>query len=372
MKTILIASGGTGGHIFPALAVANRLQEEGVTIHWVGSSRPLEQRLVKPFFRLTCLKVESIRGRGRLAWLALPWRLCAAVVHAIKITRQVKPDLVLTFGSFVSGPVGFAAWLLRTPLVIHEQNAIPGMTNRYLSRIATHVLTAFPNSFVPSRKHTLVGNPVRQDLLQLPSPEVRFHGRSGPVRILVIGGSQGSRVLNNAVVQWATQYALADECAIWHQTGTAHYEGVQSGYHDLDLKVRVDEFITDMAEAYAWADVVVSRSGALTVTELMSVGVGSVLVPFSHAVDDHQFLNAQLLVSAGAADVIREQKLSAKTLHQALQPYLDLGDFQRRPEVILDRAQRAYVKRSLRTLDDIVTRLNVCADGVGQGVRHAD
>jgi UDP-N-acetylglucosamine--N-acetylmuramyl-(pentapeptide) pyrophosphoryl-undecaprenol N-acetylglucosamine transferase len=340
MKVVLIAAGGTGGHIFPALAVAEALKSQGVSVFWVGSSRALEQRLVQPHFDLTCLSVESLRGRSRWGLVKAPLRLLRALVESVKCIRRCKPDVVLTFGSFVSGPVGIASWLLSKPLVVHEQNAVAGMTNRILARFASKVLPAFIGSFPSAVQQYVVGNPVRAELLSFADPATRFQGRMLPLKILILGGSQGATALNDVVVQWCQRYALADEVCLWHQVGHAHEDVMSSAYAGLDINVRVDAFIEDMLEAYAWADVVVCRAGALTVSELMAVGIASLLVPFPYAVDDHQYKNAQFLVDGGAADVVRQEQFTAEFLQDIIQSYIELSDLESQP-LLLRRAQRA-------------------------------
>jgi UDP-N-acetylglucosamine--N-acetylmuramyl-(pentapeptide) pyrophosphoryl-undecaprenol N-acetylglucosamine transferase len=340
MKTVLIAAGGTGGHIFPALAVANRLKEQGVDIFWVGSKRAMEQRLVQPHFDLTCLSIESLRGRSRWGWGLLPFRLLRSLFEAIRCVKRCKPDVVLTFGSFVSGPIGVASWLLSKPLVIHEQNAVSGMTNRWLAKISDRVLTAFSGSFPPAVQPFVIGNPVRQELLNLASPRQRWSERELPLRVLVLGGSQGSRAINNVILQWAERYALADEVTLWHQVGSVNYDEMKSAYSHLDVSVRVDAFIEDMIAAYTWADLVICRSGALTISEIMAVGIASVLVPFPHAVDDHQYKNAMFLVNAGAADVIRETDFTVENLNEVLQSYVN-SDLSGDNSLLLSRAKLA-------------------------------
>ncbi len=322
MKTVLIAAGGTGGHIFPALALAEQLRSNGVGVHWVGSSREIEQRVVEPHFPLSRLRVESLRGRGRVSLLWAPLKLIRAMWQSLKIVRAKRPDVVVTFGSFVSGPIGLASWLCRIPLVVHEQNALPGMTNRLLVKLAKQVLVAFPGAFSDKVGHSVVGNPVRQSLLNLPEPRTRFAERQMPLRVLILGGSQGARQLNQVVSQWVLTYALPEEVTVWHQVGLNHVDDMKCAYQSCDINVRVDGFIDDMDAAYAWADLVVCRSGALTVSELMAVGVASILVPFPYAVDDHQYLNAQILKQSQAAYVVREAEFTQTKLQSMVSEYL--------------------------------------------------
>jgi UDP-N-acetylglucosamine--N-acetylmuramyl-(pentapeptide) pyrophosphoryl-undecaprenol N-acetylglucosamine transferase len=372
MKTVLIAAGGTGGHIFPALAVAYQLQSKGIKIHWVGSSRHLETRLVKPHFSFTALTIESLRGRGLKSYALLPLRLTRAIGQALRVVKRCKADVVITFGSFVSGPVGLAAWLCRIPLVVHEQNAISGMTNRQLSKLAKKVLQAFPDTFTESDRVSTVGNPVRLELQQLARPELRFAQRALPLRILVLGGSQGAKAVNRVVSEWVQQYALADEVEIWHQAGLAHHENIKKDYELSDVKIKVDAFIDNMAAAYAWADLVICRAGALTVSEIMAVGVASIMIPFPFAVDDHQFKNAQILVNEEAAEVMRESALTAKALHQRISVYINQSELP-----VMDRAitKQAMVARELahaNSTELIVASLYEIHQAKVNNKKHAD
>jgi UDP-N-acetylglucosamine--N-acetylmuramyl-(pentapeptide) pyrophosphoryl-undecaprenol N-acetylglucosamine transferase len=319
-RPILIMAGGTGGHVFPALALARRLREQSLPVVWLGTARGLESRVIPaegiPIERLS---VAGLRGKGPLAWLAAPFRLSVALLQSLRIMWRHQPLVVVGLGGFVTGPGGVAAWLTRHPLVIHEQNAVAGFTNRILAHFARAVLEGFPGSFgadVPTR---VIGNPVRADISAVPPPQARFAGRSGPVRILVIGGSQGAARLN-AVVPFALkrlQGRLAFD--VRHQAGERWIDAGRASYAEAGVRADVRPFIDDMGEAYGWADLVICRAGALTVSELAAVGVAAVLVPYPASVDDHQAHNAQYLVRAGAAVLIPDRELTAERLASELE-----------------------------------------------------
>jgi UDP-N-acetylglucosamine--N-acetylmuramyl-(pentapeptide) pyrophosphoryl-undecaprenol N-acetylglucosamine transferase len=319
-RPILIMAAGTGGHVFPALALARLLREQSLEVVWLGTERGLESRVIPaegiPIERLS---IGGLRGKGVFTWVAAPFRLGRALLQALAVMRRHQPSVVVGLGGFVTGPGGIAAWLTRRPLVIHEQNAIAGFTNRCLAHVARQVLEAFPNSFGRDVHSKVIGNPVRADISAVPPPSVRFAGRSGPVRILVIGGSQGAARLN-AVVPFALK-RLSSWLAfdVRHQAGERWIDAGRASYAQAGVRADVRPFIEDMSEAYAWADLVICRSGALTVSELAAVGVGSVLVPFPNAVDDHQAYNAQYLVREGAAVLISDRELTAERLAAELQ-----------------------------------------------------
>jgi UDP-N-acetylglucosamine--N-acetylmuramyl-(pentapeptide) pyrophosphoryl-undecaprenol N-acetylglucosamine transferase len=319
-RPILIMAGGTGGHVFPALALARLLRAQSLEVIWLGTTRGLESRVIPaegiPIERLS---VGGLRGKGALTWLAAPFRLTLALLQALAVMRRHRPLVVVGLGGFVTGPGGLAAWLMRRPLVIHEQNAIAGLTNRILAHLARVVLEAFPGSFGAEVHARVIGNPVRADISALPPPAARFAGRTGPVRILVIGGSQGATRLN-AVVPFALK-RLSSWLSfdVRHQAGERWIEAGRASYAQAGVRADVRPFIEDMGEAYGWADLVICRSGALTVSELAAVGVGAILVPFPGAVDDHQAYNAQYLVREGAAVLIRDRELTAERLASELQ-----------------------------------------------------
>jgi len=308
-------AGGTGGHVFPALALARLLREQSLDVVWLGTRRGLEARIV-PAERIPIewLSIGGLRGKSALTLLAAPFRLALALAQALRVMTRHRPRVVVGLGGFVTGPGGVAAWLTRRPIIIHEQNAIAGFTNRCLASFAREVLEAFPGSFPSGIKTRAIGNPVRQDILAVPPPATRFAARSGAIRILVIGGSQGATRLN-AIVPFALA-KLKDSIAleVRHQAGERWIDSAQHNYASAGVRAEVKPFIEDMAEAYGWADLVICRSGALTVSELAAAGVGAVLVPFPAAVDDHQTCNAQYLVSEGAAVLIPERELTAERL----------------------------------------------------------
>ena len=316
---ILIMAGGTGGHVFPALAVAHELIALNRSVVWLGTRRGIENRLVPAAgISLEHIRVAGLRRKGALSWLLAPFNLVVAIWDALRIVRRRRPSVVLGMGGFASGPGGVAAWLLRRPLIIHEQNAAPGLTNRLLAGLAREVLQAFPGSFSASSNARTIGNPVRAELFNLAAPELRVARHDGALRVLVLGGSQGALVLNETVPAAAALLPDELELDIWHQAGTATLEQALSHYRASNIEARVDEFIDDMAAAYGWADMVICRSGALTISEIAAVGLGAILVPYPSAVDDHQTLNARFLVDAGAAVLIPQASLTAQALANEL------------------------------------------------------
>ena len=333
---VLIMAGGTGGHVFPALAVAELLRERECRVVWVGTRRGLEARIVPAQgFAIEWLSVSGLRGKGLLAWLLAPVHLAIALAQAFSIVRRQKPAVVLGVGGFATGPGGVAAWLLGRPLVIHEQNAIAGLTNRWLARIARLVLEGFPGSFPPSVRTHCIGNPVRREIAALPAPESRFAVRSGVIRLLIIGGSLGARRLNSSVPRAiALLQRQGHRFEVWHQAGERGIEEARAEYSLAGVNGRVEAFIEDMAGAYGWADLVICRAGALTVAELAAAGVGALLVPFPSAVDDHQTHNARFLTEAGAAVLISDQDFepafAAAELARLTSDRLQLLDMARR------------------------------------------
>jgi UDP-N-acetylglucosamine--N-acetylmuramyl-(pentapeptide) pyrophosphoryl-undecaprenol N-acetylglucosamine transferase len=314
-RPVVIMAGGTGGHVFPALAVAKVLRERGVPVVWLGVPNSMESRLVPANgFPIEWVHVRGVRGKGLSAWAAAPFRIAAAVLQSMRILMRLRPRAVLGAGGYVSGPGGIAAWLLRIPLLIHEQNAIAGLTNRHLARFASRVLEAFPGSF-PARTHALtVGNPVRFDIAAIDDPAARFAGRTGRARLLVFGGSQGAQRLNAAVPQALSRLDPSRRPLVRHQAGERGIEAARAAYHQCEVEAEVLPFIDDMAAAYAWADLALCRAGAMTVTELQAAGLGALLVPLSVAVDDHQTRNAEVLVRIGAGRVLQERDLTPDTL----------------------------------------------------------
>lgn len=323
VKSVVVMAGGTGGHVFPALAVAEALRARGVSIHWLGTRAGIEAELVPARdFPISYLEVSGLRGQGLKRLLLAPFKLVVAVLAAMKVLRSVQADAVIGLGGYVTGPGGVAARLLGKPLLIHEQNAIAGFTNRMLSHLADRVLEAFPGAFSPAAKVSFVGNPVRAEIAALPEPALRYAGHEGALRILVLGGSQGAVALNELVPEALAALVQTQALLIRHQAGKKNLEKATAKYRALGVEAEVLPFIDDMAAIYAWADLVVCRSGALTVSEIAAAGVASVLIPYPHAVDDHQTENGKFLSVAGAAKLFRQQDLTATTLAAELQPLL--------------------------------------------------
>jgi|JI10StandDraft_1071094.scaffolds.fasta_scaffold16598_2 UDP-N-acetylglucosamine--N-acetylmuramyl-(pentapeptide) pyrophosphoryl-undecaprenol N-acetylglucosamine transferase len=320
----MIMAGGTGGHVFPALALARVARAHSRQVIWLGTRRGLEARVVPADgFAIEWLSVSGMRGKGLASLLQAPFMLCRSLWEALRIMRRHRPAVVVGLGGFVAGPGGLAAWLCRRPLLIHEQNAIAGFTNRMLAHLAREVLTAFPAAFAGNRKARLIGNPVRADISFLPRPEERFAGRNGPVRLLVVGGSLGAMQLNKAVPQALAKLGADGlRYEVRHQAGEKHIEAARAAYGEAGVQGEVTAFIADMAQALGWADLVICRAGALTIAELAAAGVGAILVPYPHAVDDHQTHNAQFLVDAGAALRVADSSLTGQSLAQLLQPLL--------------------------------------------------
>jgi UDP-N-acetylglucosamine--N-acetylmuramyl-(pentapeptide) pyrophosphoryl-undecaprenol N-acetylglucosamine transferase len=318
--TVLIMAGGTGGHVFPALALARLLRAQSHEVVWLGTHRGLEARVVPAEnIAIEWLSMSGLRGKGTLTLLAAPFKLVQSVWQALGVMRRRKPALVVGFGGFVTGPGGVAAWLTRRPLVIHEQNAIAGYSNRMLSHFARRILSAFPRAFPAGVDAQVVGNPVRAEIAMQAPPAARFAGREGALRLLVVGGSLGASRLNAVV-----PFALAQlergglTLRVRHQAGERGIDAARAAYAEAKVTGEVTPFIDDMARAYAEADLVICRAGALTISELAAVGVASILVPFPAAVDDHQTVNAQFLVREGAAVLIADRDLTADKLAATL------------------------------------------------------
>ena len=338
-RPVLIMAGGTGGHVFPALAVAERLRARGVAVMWMGARTGLEATLVpKAGIPMEWIEVSGLRGKGLGRKLRTPLMLGRALWQAGAILRRLRPPVVLGMGGFASGPGGIMARLLGIPLVVHEQNAIAGMTNRWLARFASQTLEAFPNTFPPARRAITVGNPVREAIAVLPLPEERWAGRSGRLRLLVLGGSQGALALNQLVPQALALLGDNERPEVWHQAGGQLHEAAEAAYREAGMTARLTPFIEDMAEAYGWADLVLCRAGALTIAELAAAGVGALLVPFPFAVDDHQTANARFLEQGGAAWICQQADLTAERLAAALRDLLG------------DRARLLAMARAARSL----------------------
>jgi UDP-N-acetylglucosamine--N-acetylmuramyl-(pentapeptide) pyrophosphoryl-undecaprenol N-acetylglucosamine transferase len=324
-RTVMVMAGGTGGHVFPALAIAGELRAVREIV-WLGTEKGIEARLVPAAgYPVEWIEVEGLRGKGVGRWLGAPLRLLRAVAQARKALRRRRPGVVLGLGGFAAGPGGIAAWLAGTPLVIHEQNAVAGLTNRWLSRFASRIAEGFPGSFPAGCGALYVGNPVRPEIAALPPPRQRFGARSGPLRLFVFGGSQGASSINRLMPAAVALLPGSRRPHVLHQTGVRDRESTEAAYRAAGVQADVRAFVEDMAGAYAEADLVVSRAGALTVAELAAAGVGAILVPFPAAVDDHQTRNAEWLGRVSAAQVVSETGLTAPELANRLATLLGNG-----------------------------------------------
>lgn len=347
-RPVLVAAGGTGGHVIPALAVAEVLRQRDVPVIWLGTRDGLEARLVPAAgIEVRWISVAGLRGKNLLQTLIGPLKLLRSCVQSLRLVHSLKPRAVLGMGGFVSGPVGIAALLSRTPLVLHEQNAVAGMTNRWLSSRATRVFSAWPGVFTSVDGVQVVGNPVRADIAVL-AQEARQVSidSSRALRVLVVGGSRGARALNETVPAAIANLDIAVQ--VLHQSGTLEGEQVRERYRDASLKntaarCEVAEFIDDMAAAYHDADIVICRSGAMTVTELGALGVPSILVPFPYAVDDHQTRNAEHLSNGGAAILMPQSSMDAQSLSDVL---AQLDADRSRLQIMSDAARRCFVPKA--------------------------
>ncbi|WP_370873567.1 undecaprenyldiphospho-muramoylpentapeptide beta-N-acetylglucosaminyltransferase [Hydrogenophaga sp.] len=313
----LIMAGGTGGHIFPGLAVAEALRERGWRVHWLGAPASMESRLVPPRgFALETIDFGGVRGKGVVTLALLPLRLLRAFWQALQVVRRVKPDVVVGLGGYISFPGGMMGVLAGKPLVLHEQNSVAGMANKVLAGVADRVFTAFPKVF---NKAQWVGNPLRAPFLRQPAPAERFAGRSGPLRLLVVGGSLGAKALNDVVPQALALIPEPQRPTVVHQSGEKQIDALRANYMAAGVHAELTPFIDDTAQAFADADLIVCRSGASTVTEIAAVGAAALFVPFPSAVDDHQTTNARFLVDAGAAWLVPQNELSPQQLALRLQ-----------------------------------------------------
>lgn len=315
-RTILIMAGGTGGHIYPGLAVADALRAQGWNVVWLGAPNSMEAELVpKHGYPVAWVSFAGVRGKGLLRLLTFPFTLLRALGQSAAAIFRHRPDVVLGMGGYITMPGGLMAALLRRPLVIHEQNSIAGMSNKVLAKLATRVLSGFPEVLKGTQ---WCGNPVRADIAALPEPQSRFAGRSGKLNVLVVGGSLGAQALNEALPQALAMLNESERPHVLHQAGKKHFDVVQKLYAQAGVSADIRAFLDDMANQYAKADVVICRAGALTVAELAAAGVASVLIPFPFAVDDHQTHNARFLSEHGAAVLLPQKDLSAEGLAQLL------------------------------------------------------
>ncbi|MDD3327308.1 MAG: undecaprenyldiphospho-muramoylpentapeptide beta-N-acetylglucosaminyltransferase [Zoogloea sp.] len=317
MPTLMVMAGGTGGHIYPGLAVADALRERGWKVVWMGNPDGMEARIVPASgYDVAWVRFTALRGKGLLRKLLLPFNLLRGFAQALAQIRRVRPDVVLGMGGYVTFPGGMMAALLGRPVVVHEQNSVAGLANRVLAGVADKVVTGFPDVL---KKGEWLGNPVRADITAVPPPAARFAGRSGPLKVLVVGGSLGAAALNEAMPKALALLAPEDRPLVTHQAGARQIEALRAGYEAAGVSGELLPFIDDMAARYAGADLVICRAGALTVAELAAVGVASVLVPFPHAVDDHQTGNARFLADAGAAVLLPQTALTPQRLAALLQ-----------------------------------------------------
>ena len=347
-RTILIMAGGTGGHIFPALAVAEKMRERGWRVVWMGNPEGMEARLVPQHgFEMLNLKFAALRGKGILRKLLLPLNLLRGFWQAQKAIRQVQPNVVLGMGGYITFPGGMMAALLGKPLVVHEQNSVAGLANRVLAGVADRIATGFPEVLA---KGVWAGNPVRPEIAKMAPPAARFAGREGALHLLVIGGSLGAQALNEMVPQAMALLGENELPQIVHQAGEKHIEALKANYAAVGVAAHCVSFIEDMAGAYEWADLVICRSGALTVAELAAAGVASILVPFPHAVDDHQTGNARFLVNVGGAFLLPQGELTPQAI--ALIRNYSRGQ-------LLEMAEKA---RSLAKPDAAAEVAHVCAE----------
>ena len=356
-RPILVMAGGTGGHVFPALAVARALQKESQEVVWLGTLRGLESRVVPAAgIDIEWISIRGIRRKGIVAFVIAPFQIAWALLQALAVIFRRRPAAVLGMGGFVSGPGGVAAWLTRRPLIIHEQNAAAGLTNRLLARLARVVLQAFPGSFNSLANVETVGNPVREDIAAVPEPGARYPGREGPLRLLVLGGSQGALSLNKTVPAALALLPGNARPLVRHQCGERTIDAARDAYDGCGIEVELLPFIEDMAAAYAWADLVVCRAGALTVAELCAVGLPALFIPYPSAVDDHQTANARAMADADAAVIMQERDLTDQSLSDLLKDWLCDRS------VLQSRAVRA---RALARPDALQRISSICLEVAG-------
>lgn len=344
-KTALIMAGGTGGHIFPGLAVAQELAARGWRVHWLGTPGSMESRIVPQHgFALETIDFSGVRGKGVITLALLPLKLLRAFWQALAVVRRVKPDVVLGMGGYVTFPGGVMAVAAGKPLVLHEQNSVAGMANRVLAGMADRIFTAFPRVF---KKGQWVGNPLRAAFTQQPDPDQRFAGRSGPLKLLVVGGSLGARALNDIVPQALALMPEERRPRVMHQSGAAQIEQLRANYQAAGVQAELTPFIDDTAAAFAEADVIVCRAGASTVTEIAAVGAAAVFVPFPHAVDDHQTTNARFLVDAGGGWLVQQADLAPRSLADML--------LNMERSALLERALKAKMMQKTQATREVVS-----------------
>ncbi len=343
-KTALVMAGGTGGHIFPGLAVAEALREAGWQVHWLGAPNSMEQALVPARgFAFEPVAFGGVRGKGLQTLALLPLRLLRAFWQSLQVVRRVRPDVVLGLGGYITFPGGMMASLWGKPLVLHEQNSVAGLANKVLAQLADRVFTAFPGVF-----HTgqWVGNPLRSAFMQQAEPAERFAGRTGPLRVLVVGGSLGAKALNDIVPQALALIPESTRPIVTHQSGAKQIDALRANYAAAGVQAELTPFIDDTATAFAQADLVICRAGASTVTELAAVGAAALFVPFPFAVDDHQTTNAQFLVASGGGWLVPQAELTAHNLAERLTAL--------RRDTLLDVAQKAHALKKTNATREVV------------------
>lgn len=348
-KTALIAAAGTGGHIFPGLAIADGLIKQGWKVVWIGTISGMENQIVtQKNIQFESIEFSGFRGKGLVSWLTMPFKLLKAVVNSFEIIAKTKPDIVIGFGGYVSLPVGLAAKLSYKKLVIHEQNSVIGLSNKILSFVANHIFTAFPNVI---KNAIVAGNPLRSEFVNVPTPEARFQNRSGPLRILIIGGSLGAKFLNNSIPSAINLIPEKDRPLVIHQSGKNQFNELQSIYNSLNINADVVQFIDNTSRAFADADLIICRAGASTVTEIAAVGAAAIFVPLPSAVDDHQLKNARYLVDKNAAWLqLQSDMTPAKIANQIL-------NMNRNRLVNI-----AIASRKLSIPNTVATMVNVCEE----------
>ncbi len=351
-RTALVMAGGTGGHIFPGLAVAEALRTRGWSVHWLGAPNSMEERLVPPRgFAFEPVQFGGVRGKGPLTLLLLPMRLLRALLQSIAVLRRVRPDVVVGLGGYITFPGGLMSVLLGKPLVLHEQNSVAGLVNKVLARVANRVFTAFPNVL---KNATWIGNPLREAFLQQPVPALRFAGRSGPLKLLVVGGSLGAKALNAIVPKALALIAPALRPTVTHQSGAKQIDVLRANYAAAGVQGELTPFIEDTARAYADADLIVARAGASTVTEIAAVGAAALFVPFPSAVDDHQTTNAHFLVDAGGGWIVQQSELTPELLADLLQ--------KTERTTLLEKASRAKTMQKIEAVEEVVRACEALAE----------
>lgn len=346
-KCALVMAGGTGGHIFPGLAVADALRARGWRVHWLGAPASMEAQLVPPRgYPFEAIDFGGVRGKGLATLALLPLRLLRAFAQSIGVIRRVKPDVLVGLGGYITFPAGLMGVALNKPLVLHEQNSVAGMANKVLASVAARVFTAFPGVLPRARRVRWVGNPLREAFTRYPDPQARFAGRSGPLRLLVVGGSLGAQALNDVVPRALALLPVGERPIVQHQSGARQIDALRANYAAAGVQAELLPFIDDMAQALAEADLVICRAGATTVTEIAAIGAAALFVPFPHAVDDHQTTNARFLVDQGAGWLVPQSELNPEHLAKMLQNIERLA--------LVERALKAKTMQKTQAVDEVV------------------